>query len=146
MVTVRKQPGYDPSSASHSFKHTSREFSCGATETNPTRNHEVAGSSPGLAQWVKDPELLWRWCRSVATAPIGPVGWEPPYASDMALNTQTHTHTHTRTHTHARTYLGKRLLPPFAYPSHPAVALLPVGAALPREDAPGGCPLSAFQR
>ena len=21
--------------------------------TNPTRNHEVAGSSPGLAQWVK---------------------------------------------------------------------------------------------
>ena len=21
---------------------------------NPTRNHEVVGSSPGLAQWVKD--------------------------------------------------------------------------------------------
>ena len=26
----------------------------GAAETNPTRNHEVVGLIPGLAQWVKD--------------------------------------------------------------------------------------------
>ena len=26
----------------------------GTSETNPTRKHEVEGSTPGLAQWVKD--------------------------------------------------------------------------------------------
>jgi len=25
--------------------------------TNPPRNHEVVGSTPGLIQWVKDPAL-----------------------------------------------------------------------------------------
>ena len=65
--------------------------------TNPTRNQEVEGSVPGLAQWVKgsgvalscgvghrrgsDPMLLCLWHRPVATALITPLAWEPPYAA-----------------------------------------------------------------
>ena len=32
-----------------------------------------------------DPVLLWLWCRPVATAPIRPLAWEPPYATGEAL-------------------------------------------------------------
>ena len=67
--------------------------------TNPTRNHEVEGSILGFAHglmiwccrelWCRfrhssDPTLLWLWRRPVATAPIGPLAWEPPYAEGAA--------------------------------------------------------------
>ena len=32
-----------------------------------------------------DPELLWLWCRPVATALIGPLAREPPCATGVAL-------------------------------------------------------------
>ena len=57
----------------------------GAAEMNPTRNHEVVGLIPGLAQWVKDLALLWLWRRPAATAPIRPLAWEPPFATSAAL-------------------------------------------------------------
>ena len=52
---------------------------------NLTRNHEVVGSIPSLAQWVK----IWccheLWCRPAAVAPIQPLAWELSYAMGAAL-------------------------------------------------------------
>ena len=56
--------------------------------TNPTRNREISGSVPGLAQWVKDPVWLWLWCRLPSTALIRPLAWEPLYAAGAALKSK----------------------------------------------------------
>ena len=85
---------------------TFRHRSCrlGTAETNPTRNHQVAGLIPGLAQWVKDlPFSHELWCRSqtwlgsgvavavvrlAAAAPVRALAWEPSYAEGVALKGQ----------------------------------------------------------
>ena len=54
---------------------------------------------PGLAQQIKDPMLLWLWCRLAATALIGLLAWilielpawtliELPYAMGVVLKRQ----------------------------------------------------------
>ena len=68
--------------------------------TNPTRNMRLRVRSLPLLSglmirrcrelWCRlqtwlDPELLWLRRRLAATAPIGPLAWEPPYAVGVAL-------------------------------------------------------------
>jgi len=42
-------------------------------------------------QTRSDPALLWLWRRPVATAPIQPLAWEPPYAAGAAQEIATTT-------------------------------------------------------
>ena len=73
-------------------KNTGRNSCHGGAETNRTRNHEVAGLIPGLAQGFKDlaffrelwhkvsdvariPPVLWLWLRLADAAPIQHQAW-----------------------------------------------------------------------
>ena len=65
----------------------------------PTSIHGDVGSIPDLTQWVKGSgitmscgvghghglDLALLWYRPAVTAPIGPLAWELPYATAVAL-------------------------------------------------------------
>ena len=53
--------------------------------TNPTRNHEVAGSIPGLAQWVKGSGIAALAGEATSVAQIQSLAQELPYATGAAI-------------------------------------------------------------
>ena len=62
MVFIRKKENHPNDSytipLTKKFLEKKKNSHPGAAEINPTRNHEVAGLVPGLAQWVNDLVLL----------------------------------------------------------------------------------------
>ena len=59
-----------------------------------------------------DPMLLWLRCRPVATALIGPLAWEPPYAAEAALEKAKRQKQKQKqtTHTHSKGNIFKHIL------------------------------------
>ena len=64
---------------------------------NPSRNHEVAGSIPGLPQLVDISsgvgrrcglDLAWLWHGAAAVALIRPLALEPPHAMGTVLKSK----------------------------------------------------------
>ena len=73
------------------FKEVLLKYKCshhGAVEKNPTSIPEDVVSIPALAQWIKDPALLWLWYRPAAAALIQPLAWELLCAAGAALKRQ----------------------------------------------------------
>ena len=96
----------------------SQSSQCGSVETNPTSNHEVVGSIPGLTHWAKDlmlpvssavgcrccsdPAWLWLWYRLAAVAPLRPLAWERPPATGEAPQSKKTKPTRNQTKTPAK--------------------------------------------
>ena len=60
----RKDTVFEIKNNIHSLRNVKNWSShCGTAETNPTRNHEVVCSIPGLTQWDKDRHCHELWCR-----------------------------------------------------------------------------------
>ena len=65
------------------IKMRQRSSHCDTVETNPTRNHMVAGFIPGLSQWVKDPAPPW------AVVSVKDMAWIPScYGSGVGQRLQ----------------------------------------------------------
>ena len=88
-------------------------------------------------RYGSDPALLWLWRRPAATAPTGPLVWEPPYAVGVALKRTkrqkksvcVYIYIYTHTHTHVTKFKKQKIrhmiksLPPTLSLSHPIITL-----------------------